>query len=173
MKLQRDGMKNKIKLINFINASLEEKKMILRWRNHPHIRKWMYNQKEISLDSHLNFIESLKSSKNKIYFLVKMDKEYIGVIDFTNIDYKNKSTYFGLYSNPYSKVPGIGRILEKIAIDYAFNTLNMNALKLEVFEDNKIVINLHKKFNFKQTGEKIVNNKKVIVMELKNENRKN
>jgi len=165
-------MKNKIELINFINTSFEEKKMILKWRNHPNIREWMYNQKEISIESHLNFIESLKNSKDKIYCLVKMGKEYIGVIDFTNINYKNKSAYFGLYSNPYSKVPGIGRILEKIAIDYAFNTLNINTLKLEVFENNKIVINLHKKFNFKQIEEKIVNNKKVIVMELKNENRK-
>ena len=165
-------MKNKIELINFINTSFEEKKMILKWRNHPNIREWMYNQKEISIESHLNFIESLKTSKDKIYFLVKIGKEYIGTIYFTNIKYQNKSTYFGLYSNPYSKVPGIGRILEKIAIDYAFNTLNINTLKLEVFENNKIVINLHKKFNFKQIEEKIVNNKKVIVMELKNENRK-
>ena len=165
-------MKNKIELINFINASLEEKKMILEWRNHPKIKKWMYNQEEISLESHLNFIKSLKIYKDKIYFLVKMDKEYIGTIYFTTINYKNKSAYFGLYSNPYSKVPGIGRILEKIAIDYAFNTLNINTLKLEVFENNKIVINLHKKFNFKQIEEKTVNNKKVIIMELKNENRK-
>ena len=165
-------MKNRIELINFINTSLEEKKMILKWRNHPNIKKWMYNQKEISLDSHLNFIESLKSFKDKIYFLVKMNKEYIGVIDFTSIDYKNKSTCFGLYSNPYNKTAGIGTILLKTIIDYAFNSLNMNILKLEVFEINKKALNLYKKFNFKKTGKKIVNNKKVILMELKNENRK-
>ena len=165
-------MKNKIELINFINTSFEEKKMILDWRNHPNIKKWMYNQKEISLDSHLNFIESLKSFKDKIYFLVKMNKEYIGVIDFTKIDYKNKLTYFGLYSNPYSKTTGIGTILLKTIINYAFNVLNMNILKLEVFETNKKALNLYKKFKFKKTGEKIVNNKKVILMELRNENRK-
>ena len=164
-------MKNKIELINFINASLEEKKMILEWRNHPKIKKWMYNQEEISIESHLNFIKSLKIYKDKIYFLVKMDKEYIGTIYFTNIDYKNKTTYFGLYSNPYCKIPGVSIILEKVSIDYAFNTLNIDVLKLEVFEDNKI-IELHKRFNFQQTKEKIVNNKKVIVMELENENRK-
>ena len=165
-------MKNKIELINFINTSLEEKKMILKWRNHPNIKKWMYNQKKISFNSHLNFIKSLKYSKDKIYFLVKMDKEYIGVIDFTKIDYKNKLTYFGLYSNPYSKTTGIGTILLKTIINYAFNVLNMNILKLEVFKTNKKALNLYKKFKFKKTGEKIVNNKKVILMELRNENRK-
>jgi len=165
-------VKNKIELINFINASLEEKKMILEWRNHLNIRKWMYNQKDISLDSHLNFIESLKTSKDKIYFLVKIGKEYIGTIYFTNIKYQNKSTYFGLYSNPYSKTPGIGTTLLKIIIDYAFNTLNINTLKLEVFEINEKALKLYKKFNFKRIKEKIVKNKKIIVMELKNENRK-
>ena len=157
-------MKDKIELINFINASLEEKKMILEWRNNPNIRKWMYNQKEISLDSHLSFIELLKTLKDKIYFLVKMDKEYIGVIYFNNIDYQDKSTYFGLYSNP--KITGVGKILLKNIIDYAFNTLCMNTLKLEVFETNKKALNLYKKFNFKEIEKKIINNKKVVLMEL-------
>jgi len=160
-------MQNKIRLINFIDASLEEKKMILEWRNHPNIRKWMYNQEEIELDSHLQFIDSLKYCQDKLYFLVKMDEQYIGVIDFTNINYHNKSTYFGLYSNPYCKISGIGRILETISIDYAFNTLHMTVLKLEVFSDNRQVRNLHKKFHFQETGTKIINNKEVICMELK------
>ena len=147
-------MKNKIELINFINTSFEEKKMILKWRNHPNIREWMYNQKEISIESHLNFIESLKNSKDKIYCFVKMGKEYIGVIDFTNINHQNKSTYFGLYSNPYSKTTGIGTILLKTIINYAFNVLNMNILKLEVFKTNKKALNLYKKFNFKKIGKK-------------------
>jgi len=49
--------------------------------------------------------------------------------------------------------------------------MKLNKLKLEVFSDNKLVINLHKKFNFKETEVKVVNNKEVICMELKNENR--
>ena len=71
-----------IKLINFIDLSLEEKIMVLGWRNHPEIRKWMYNQDEIKLEEHLNFIDSLKLRKDKLYFLVKKEDEFIGVIDF-------------------------------------------------------------------------------------------
>ena len=60
-----------IKLLNFIDLKLEEKEMILKWRNHPDIRKWMYNQDEIKFEEHLNFIDSLKLRKDKLYFLVK------------------------------------------------------------------------------------------------------
>lgn len=158
-----------IKLLNFIDLKLEEKEMILKWRNHPDIRKWMYNQDEIKFEEHLSFIESLKSRKDKLYFLVKKEDEFIGVIDFLDLD--KKEIFYGIYSNPNSKIMGVGRILNEISIDFAFNSLKAHKLKLEVFEDNIQVRNLHKKYKFRETSQKYVNNKKVICMELENENR--
>lgn len=157
-----------IKLINFTDLSNDEKKIILEWRNNPNIKKWMYTQDDINLENHLNFIDSLKNSKEKLYFLVKKEDENIGVIYFTNLT--KKEVYFGLYANPTIKILGVGRILEKLSIDFAFNSLNVSKLKLEVFEDNIQVINLHRKYNFKKIGEKFVNNNKVICMELSCEN---
>ena len=58
--------------------------------------------------------------------------------------------------------------IERKTIDFVFNSLNARKLKLEVFEDNIQVINLHRKYNFKKSGEKFVDNKKVICMELNN-----
>ena len=158
-----------IELLNFIDLNMEEKKMILKWRNHPEIRKWMYNQDEIKLEEHLSFIDSLKSRKDKLYFLVKKEDEFIGVIDFLDLD--KKEIFYGIYSNPNSKIMGVGRILNEISIDFAFNSLKAHKLKLEVFEDNIQVRNLHKKYKFRETSQKYVNNKKVICMELENENR--
>lgn len=158
-----------IKLINFIDLSLEEKIMVLGWRNHPEIRKWMYNQDEIKLEEHLSFIESLNTKEDKFYFLVRKEDKFIGVVYFINAD-KNE-IFYGIYSNPDSKMKGIGRILNEISIDFAFNFLNADKLKLEVFEDNIQVRNLHKKYKFIETSQKYVNNKKVICMELENENR--
>lgn len=164
-------MSNNINLINFIDLTLEEKKMILSWRNHPSIKRWMYNNDDILLENHLNFIETLKSCADKLYFLVKQNSSYIGVIDFTNINKESKSSEFGLYANPFEKVAGIGRILEECCIKYAFEILKLDKMMLEVFSDNVQVRNLHKKFNFKETTVKTVNNKEVICMELKNEDR--
>ena len=158
-----------IKLLNFIDLNMEEKEMILKWRNHPDIRKWMYNQDEIKLEEHLNFIDSLKLRKDKLYFLVKKEDEFIGVIDFLDLD--KKEIFYGIYSNPNSKIMGVGRILNEISIDFAFNSLKAHKLKLEVFEDNIQVRNLYKKYKFRETSQKYVNNKKVICMELENENR--
>lgn len=162
-----DGEKKE--LVNFIDLSLNDKKMVLEWRNHPNIRKWMFTQERISLDDHLNYIQSLDTREDRVYFLVKKALQNIGVIDFTNIDHKNKKTEFGVYTNPILK--GIGDLLMESIIDYAFNILEVNTLISEVFEDNMAAIKLYKRYNFKVLEIKQVNNKNVINMELKNENR--
>ncbi len=157
-----------IQLLNFIDLKLEEKEMILKWRNHSEIRKWMYNQDEIKLKEHLSFIDSLKSRKDKLYFLVKKEDEFIGVIDFTQLVEKT-SVHMGIYSNP--NIKGNGKILLNKIINYSFNNLKVKRIFSEVFAENDKAHNLYKKFNFKDISEKIVNNKKVICMELENENR--
>ena len=157
------------KLINFTELTLEQKEMILEWRNSEEIKKWMYSQKKIDYLDHINFIESLKKRKDKLYFLLKDQENYLGVIDFTEIN--KDSCYYGFYGNPNLKIPGMGRILEKISLDYAFNILKVTSLKLEVFKNNTQVRNLHKKNGFREVSEKIMNDKEVICMELNYEDR--
>jgi len=154
-----------IQLINFIDLTLEEKKMILLWRNDTSIKKWMYNSDYIILDTHLQYIESLKKRDDRIYFLVKNDNDYIGVIDFTSIDYKKKETEIGLYSNP--NIMGNGKILMNNIIDYGFNNLKLDRLCANLLINNIKAYNLYLKFDFKEYKK----DKKLIYMELKNENR--
>ena len=157
----------RIQLKNFSSLLLSEQKMILKWRNNPSVRKWMFNQDIIDLENHIKYISSLKDNKDKIYFLVKQFSNYLGVIDFTQIT--TKSAYIGLYSNPDLK--SVGAILMKNIIEYGFGKLNVENLLSEVFSDNQKAISLYKKFNFKEIDRKLVDNREVILMELNNENR--
>jgi len=51
-------------LIDFVDLTRKEVMMILAWRNHEKIKKWMYSQDEISVEAHLSFIAELQFSKN-------------------------------------------------------------------------------------------------------------
>ena len=149
-------MKEKYK--KFQDLSLEEKKEVLNWRNHPDIRRWMYNTDEIPLENHLKFIDSLSEKNDKIYLKVND----LGVVNFS----VHKSyVELGIHKNPAKK--GVGKRLLKFAIDYAFNELNTKKIILYVFEDNMKAINLYKSFGFKETDKK----DNLIKMELINENR--
>ena len=59
------------KLVNFIDLTSKELDMILEWRNHPNVRKWMKNNEKIKKQEHLVFIKLLQKSKNREYFLLK------------------------------------------------------------------------------------------------------
>ena len=155
-----------VKLINFTDLSLDKKKMVLEWRNHIDVSKFMYSSNKIPLKKHLQYIENLKTDNNNVYFLVTFKDKGIGVVYFNHISFKAKEAFFGLYANPFEKITGVGSILEEICIKYAFDILKLIKLKLEVFSDNNKAINLYKKFNFKETSKKTVNDRDVICMEL-------
>ena len=159
----------KIVLVNFIDLSLDEKKMILSWRNHPNIRKWMFTQEPISLDDHLNYLKTLSTKKDRVYFLVRKGGKPIGVINIMNIDMNTKKSKFGIYADPTLK--GVGKDLMDSMIDYAFNTLKVEILVSEVFEDNTPAIKLYKRYDFKEKMIKQVNGENIIHMELNNEHR--
>lgn len=160
---------NGITLLNFTDLSLDYKKMVLEWRNHPDIRKWMFTQDTITLNTHLNYIESLKQRKDRLYFLVQKGNQFIGVIDFTNINLKNKTTEFGIYANP--NLRQVGKLLMSTTIHYAFNILQCNTLIAQVFKNNSRAIHLYMKYNFKEVVNKKEKNEYLVHMELKNENR--
>jgi UDP-4-amino-4,6-dideoxy-N-acetyl-beta-L-altrosamine N-acetyltransferase len=148
-----------MKYTKFQDLSLEEKKEVLEWRNHPEIRKWMLNKEKINFDEHLKFIENLEKS----------DKIYIKVGDFGVVNFTLKNGYveFGLHKNPAKK--GVGRKLMEFGINYAFDKLKVSKIILYVYENNKKAVNLYKRFGFKQTDKK----DNLIKMELSYENRKN
>lgn len=152
----------KIELINFINLELAQKEMILEWRNSIEIRKWMYNDEIIGLQPHLNFIESLKTREDKLYFLVLDEDEPIGVIDFNDI--QQDSLIMGIYANPNKR--GVGRILLKTLIDYAFGNLKVKVIISEVFSENIKAYNLYREFGFVERGKKEHKSKEVISMKL-------
>ena len=147
-------------LKNFIQLDYDEKLMILEWRNHSETSKFMINKK-VELKEHLNFINSLKENKTKLYFLV----DDIGVVDFINIT--DKKADIGLYKNPNKQK--VGSVLMKHIIDYGFNVLKLEKLILYVYKNNQKAINLYKKFNFKIVDKK----DNLLKMELLNANRKN
>ena len=145
-----------VELINFIDLSYDEKVEILSWRNHPYIRKWMFDKEIISLEDHLFYIDLLKEKKDRVYFAVKQYGQFVGVISFTSIDLKNLKAEIGLYAKPTLK--GVGKLLMQNILEYGFDKLKLKKLVSKVFEDNFSAIKLYKKFNFEKVDKNFKKN---------------
>ncbi len=156
----------KIELIDFIHLNHKEIKMAYSWRNNTNIRKWMFNNKEIPFNEHINFIDNLKLPKFKKikYFLVLEEDNYLGVITFKNIDLDLKQCEIGLYSNP--KKRNLGKVLINQCIEYGFIKIGLSRLIVQVFTDNNKAIKLYNKLNFKEISKSIIEKKEIICMEL-------
>ncbi|ECL4335892.1 UDP-4-amino-4,6-dideoxy-N-acetyl-beta-L-altrosamine N-acetyltransferase [Campylobacter jejuni] len=128
---------------DFITLNLDKLKLVWQWRNDENVGQFMLN-KSIKFEEHLNFIEQLKTSKDKKYFLLFKENQAFGVIYFNNIT--NQTCEFGLYAKPNLK--GVGQILMNEIIKYAFENLKVNTLKAYVFKDNRKALKLYQQNHF-------------------------
>jgi len=152
-------------LKNFTTLSNDEKEMVLQWRNHPSIRRWMYQKKPIAKEEHFNYIDSLKSRDDRCYFLVEKDKAPIGVIDFTALDKEKKSAEIGLYGVPSKQ--GVGKYLMDAILEYGFRQMHLKRLFANVYKENEKAIRLYQKYGFRE----INRDDELIYMEITNEYR--
>jgi len=155
-----------VELYNYVNLSVDDKVLALDMRNHPQIKKWMHYQERISKKTHCEFIKSLESNMDRRYFLVKQKNIIIGSINFSEINFHN-SVEFGIYTNPFLKLRGSGRLLEAVVSQYAFIKLNVNKIKLEVFSSNERAINFYNKCGFEFIDTKKTIHQEIMRMEKK------
>ena len=140
-------------IINFLNLSSEEREMVLNWRNHDNVRKWMYSDNIISLNEHINFIDQLAEDTSNYYWVVKnKDEIYFGIIYLNKIDFKNIHAYIGIYSNPYAEIKNKGHLLIQCIKKLAFEVVELHTLKLEVIDNNQKAIYFYKKSGFNEEG---------------------
>lgn len=145
-------------LKNYVNLTVEEKKLVLKHRNLN--KKWMLQQSEISLENHLSWCETLKSDNTKLNYLVY--KDGVPFIAIAYHDIKDKEAYWGYFlidENYKSEVLKI----EKIIIDFAFDELNLDRL-LCINDSTNHVIKIHQFFGFKEIEKRVLNNQEYTVM---------
>lgn len=71
-----------IDFISYPQLSLNQKKLVLDWRNDRQYAVYMVNQQPISLDAHLKFCAQLQERDDCFYFLVQKNGEPCGTINF-------------------------------------------------------------------------------------------
>lgn len=151
----------RVQLLDFTTLDKEQLSMVLEWRNHIDVRRWMLSDDEISMENHLQFVKSLKNRADKRYFLVQREDAYIGVIDFTDIT--QNSAEIGIYANPQMR--GVGEVLMHALIEYGFSTLGVKILVATVFTDNERAKHLYEKFDFRETNRTFYKGREMIIME--------
>jgi UDP-4-amino-4,6-dideoxy-N-acetyl-beta-L-altrosamine N-acetyltransferase len=126
---------------------LDELDMMLEWRNAPNVRRNMYTQHVISNKEHLAWWGRVSADRSQQYLMYEFEGVPVGIVAFNSLDVVSKTASWAFYASPVA-ISGTGARMEFLAIEHAFKVLNLYKLQCEVFDFNKAVIKLHKKFGF-------------------------
>lgn len=118
--------------------------MIMHWRMMPEITKFMYTDPVLTLESQQEWFEKSKNRTDAYSFIIEVDGVPSGVLNITDIDYRNKRCSWGYYMAVKEKrsLP-LALALEWNVYDYVFDTLGMHKLTGEIFSFNKAVLRMH------------------------------
>lgn len=133
------------------NIKDHELELMLSWRNNPNIRSKMYMRHIINKEEHLIWWKKIQQQENTHYFMFEANEKPLGIVSFNNINHKNYHSSWAFYTSPDAP-HGTGSLMEYLALEYAFDELNLHKLHCEVLAHNQTVLKMHHKFGFKVEG---------------------
>lgn len=131
---------------------LEEKDLllILDWRNHDDIRKWMVNASIIQYEDHLQWFRRNQNRVDRSFYVFEYNKELQGYVSFQQVE-NSLAHEWGFYIKPNAE-KGMGVLLGKTALMFAFQQLKITKIFGQVLSFNENSIKFHHKLGFKQEG---------------------
>ena len=125
--------------------------MVLSWRNHPEVRKYMFSSHEISWEEHKAWFERERTDPAIECFLYTERDRPLGVVTFCPLHREQGNCFWGFYKHPGAP-RGIGLKMEYAALEYAFGELGLHKVNSEVIAFNEAVIRMQRKVGFREEG---------------------
>ena len=128
----------------------DDLEMVLGWRNHPEIRRYMFTHHEITIDEHRRWFmrNSLDASRRLLIFI--LNGEALGFVHFSGVA-KGAIADWGFYAAPDAP-KGTGRKLGGAALKYGFQAEGLHKICGQALDYNQPSIRFHQMLGFRQEG---------------------
>jgi len=127
----------------------------LGWRNKPEVRRCFRTTNELHLESHKEWFRRYLDLPNDFMFVIEVDKKPVGQLGLYNIADDGHSAEFGrlMIGEKSCRGKGVARAATTAILAYAFETLQISRVFLEVRLENAQAIGLYQSIGFMQTKE--------------------
>jgi UDP-4-amino-4,6-dideoxy-N-acetyl-beta-L-altrosamine N-acetyltransferase len=129
---------------------------ILAWRNHPEVRRTSFTTHVIAPEEHRAWWRAVHDDPARRVLVYEHDGVPAGVVTFADIDPASRTACWGYYLDLDGLRAG-GRLLpawlglERDVVAYAFGELGLDRLGGETLAWNTQVLDLHRRFGFRET----------------------
>lgn len=124
--------------------------LVLAWRNHPDVRRFMYTRREISLEEHLSWFDRCKNDECKYLLIFEIQMIPQGFVQFTRLNHAPTAEW-GFYIAPGAP-KGAGCRMGHVALRYAFQEIYLHKICGQVLSSNEQSIRFHRALGFQQEG---------------------
>jgi RimJ/RimL family protein N-acetyltransferase len=136
--------------------SVRDLPITLAWRNREDIRHNFINSDIISYESHLKWWEEYCVRNNDFIFMIQETERLnrpVGQISLYHINLKSGDAEYGrlMIGDNEARGMGLARRATELLIAWAFNSLRIERIYLEVFKDNTIALNIYRQCGFIKT----------------------
>lgn len=156
---------NHFEFINYINLDEDESRVIWEGRNHPEIRKWMTTSEPFSYEKHLSFIESLKTSSDRLFWAVKYEGKVIGAYILNPYNSISKCAESGKFLLPSYQGLGLGKMITAEFLDFIFKNGILDSIYAKTLIQNIRNQRINEEMGFIKIGQ----DEKYIYMSLNKE----
>ena len=124
--------------------------LVLGWRNHPDVCRYMYSQHEITLAEHSHWFERVSQDNSYHLLIFEIDDKPLGFINIHQIA-EGGIADWGFYAAPGAP-KGTGKQLGQAALHYAFITTGLHKVCGQALSYNESSIRFHQRLGFQEEG---------------------
>lgn len=107
----------------------------------------------VTVESEKEYLEEHIRDEANFVIVNLTNEEIIGTIGLLNINHLQRTAVLGIFiGDKTSRNKGYGTEAIKLLLDYGFNYLNLNNIKLDLMEFNERALACYKKCGFKEYG---------------------
>lgn len=133
----------------------EDAPTVAPWFNDPEVRRTLLRQRPISLRAEEEFIARANQTDDDLVLgiVVRETDRLIGGAGLHRIDWRNRHACFGIGIGVRDEWDrGYGTEATRLLVGHALETLNLNRVWLEVYEDNPRALRAYEKVGFRREG---------------------
>jgi UDP-4-amino-4,6-dideoxy-N-acetyl-beta-L-altrosamine N-acetyltransferase len=130
--------------------SHQDLRVVLEWRNHENVRRYMYTQHEIRMEEHSEWFARASVDPKRHLLIFEKNSQPLGFVNISEIA-SGGIAEWGFYTAPDAP-QGTGSALGRVTLDYAFLSLGLHKICGQAIELNERSIQFHLKLGFLNEG---------------------
>ena len=125
------------------------------WMNNPDVHRTIGTHRPVTEQSERDFIERATRSADEVGFAIiaRKDDRFVGTAGLMRIDWRARHACFGISIGDTTRWNmGYGTEATRLVTGYAFDTLNLHRVWLQVFDINPAGLKVYERVGFRREG---------------------